>query len=90
MAEHTRGPDDIPDRRAIRFGLRRKQAIVDCFVTWDALDRLEDSAAINRNERLDRFEIHRPIIEAAAFAKLGDSDQPITISAEDVMRKTQT
>jgi hypothetical protein len=71
MAEHTRGPDDVPDRRAIRFGLRGKQDIVDCYVTWEALNRLEDSSAANRDERLARFEIHRPVIEAAAVAKLG-------------------
>jgi hypothetical protein len=88
MAEHTRGPDDIPDRRAIRFGLRGKHDIVDCYVAWEALDRLEDSPAANRNERLDRFEMHRPVIEAAALAKLGDSDRTITLDVDDVLGET--
>lgn len=90
MTEQTRGPDDMPDRHAVRFGLRGKEDIVDCYVTWDALDRLEEGPAVSRNDRLNRFEMHRPIIEAAALAKLSDSDKPITLDADDVMRESST
>ncbi len=53
MAEHSRGPDDIPDRRAIRFGLRGEREIVDCFVGWDVLDRLEGGLS-RQSGRADR------------------------------------
>lgn len=84
MAEHSRGPDDIPDRQAIRFGLRGEREIVDCFVSWEALDRLEVGPAANRAERLERFEKHRPVIEAAVLAKCGKGDQSVTIEPGDL------
>ena len=90
MAEHTRGPDDMPDRHAVRFGLRGKQDIIDCYVTWEALDQLEEGRAVSRNDRLNRFELHRPVIEAAALAKLGESDETITLDADDVLDQTGT
>lgn len=84
MAEHSRGPDDIPDRRAIRFGLRGEREIVDCFVGWDVLDRLEGGPAANRAERIERFEKRRPIIEAAALAKCAKDDSTVTIESGDL------
>lgn len=82
------GPDDMLSRHAVRFGLRGPQRIVDCFVDWDALDRLEGGEpAVNRPDRLARFERHRPTIEAAALAKCRcakEQREPIIITAEDV------
>lgn len=84
MAEHSRGPDDMPDRRAIRFGLRGRTDIVDCYVGWDVLDRLEGGPAANRAERIERFEKHRPVIEAAALAKCDRSGGAVTVRSEDL------
>ena len=70
MTQHEgRGPDDLEDRRAIRFGMRGDQDIIDCLVSWEALECLEGKPAANRAERLEWFERHRPQIEAAAIAK---------------------
>ncbi|MCK0197761.1 DUF1488 domain-containing protein [Ancylobacter sp. 6x-1] len=90
MQEHFagRGPDDVLQRRAVRFGVRGPLDIIDCFVSWEALERLEGSGpAVNTPDRLARFERHRPAIEAAAMAKCKvEEEQPdaITLEADDV------
>ncbi|MBS7537439.1 DUF1488 family protein [Ancylobacter lacus] len=90
MSDHHagRGPDDMLQRRAVRFGVRGPQDIIDCFVSWDALDQLEGGGpAVNTSDRLARFERHRPAIEAAAMAKCRVTDaQPeaILLEASDV------
>lgn len=84
MAEHTRGPDDIPDRRSIRIGLRGQKEIIDCFVSWETLDRQEGGPAANRAERIERFEKHRPVIEAAALAKCNKAGGVVVIERKDL------
>lgn len=83
MADQTRGPDDLPERQAIRFGLRGPTDIVDCFVSWEALDKLEGGPAANRAERIARFERHRQAIEAAALAKCGPDGGDVFVDRID-------
>ena len=85
-----RGPDDVMQRQAVRFGLRGPKDIVDCFVSWRALDSLEGGEpAVNRADRLARFERHRPTIEAAALKKCSGGagrDGSVVLGPEDVSR----
>lgn len=85
-------PEDLPERRSVRFRFRGDHDLVDCLVSWDALDRLENHPAATRAERLARFEQHRARIEAVALSKLdaakelGEGEQgEIVVGAEDVM-----
>jgi len=81
-------PDDLPERRAVRFHFRGDHDLVDCLVSWDALDRLENRPAADRAERLARFEQHRSRIEAAALRKLDAAaagQGPVALDAEDVV-----
>ncbi|MCK0208397.1 DUF1488 domain-containing protein [Starkeya koreensis] len=83
-------PDDLPERRSVRFHFRGDKDLVDCLVSWDALDRLENHPAATRAERLARFEQHRARIEAAALRKLdaGSGQGELTLATEDVMSET--
>jgi len=79
-------PDDLADSRDVRFRMRGEDALVDCFVSWDALDALEGSPAASRADRLQRFETHRLLIEAAVVRKYeGGEEGPIRIGASDVL-----
>jgi hypothetical protein len=73
MAEHSRGPDDRPDRRAFRFGLRGKQEIIDCYVTWEALDRLEGGPADTRAEPASSGTVRRSRPQRLPSAKAGSA-----------------
>lgn len=81
-------PEDLTDRQAIRFFFRGDDDIVECLVSWDALERLENSPPDNRADRLARFEQHRLLIEAAALRKMEKAsitERPLTLDAQDVM-----
>lgn len=79
-------PDDLLERRAVRFRFRGDHDLVDCLVSWDALDQLENRPAADRAKRLARFEQHRSRIEAAALRKLGTGQGPVALDAEDVIK----
>lgn len=87
-AHHSaKPPEDLADARAIRFFLRGDDDLIECQVSWEALDRLERDHGAGRADRLARFEQHRPRIEAAALRKLGTkgADRPVYLDAEEVM-----
>lgn len=65
-------PEDLEERKAVRFFFRGEEDLIECFVSWDALDALEGSPAASRADRLQRFERHRTRIESAAAAKFDD------------------
>ncbi|WP_018391111.1 DUF1488 family protein [Ancylobacter sp. FA202] len=81
-------PEDLNDRKAIRFFFRGDEDIVECLVGWDALERLENSPLDSRADRMARFEQHRLMIEAAALRKMekaSKSERPLTLDAQDVL-----
>jgi len=78
-------PDDLADRRSVRFHMRGDEDLVACFVSWDALSALENGPAATTAERLQRFETHRPRIEAAVMRKYNrGAKNEITLDASDV------
>lgn len=83
-------PDDLADSRKVRFRMRGEDALVDCYVGWDALDALEGAPAISRADRLQRFETHRVRIEAAIVRKHeAGAKGDITLDASDVLGSTE-
>ena len=81
-------PDDLEDRKAIRFHFRGDHDLIPCLVSWEALDKLEDGKPAHRAERMARFERHRSKIEAAALRKLehhSPADGAVTLEAADVL-----
>ncbi|WP_428030223.1 DUF1488 family protein [Ancylobacter sp.] len=81
-------PEDLADRKAIRFFFRGDKDIVECLVSYEALERLENAELVSRSDRLARFEQHRPRIEAAALHKIesgGTTEGPISLDAQDVV-----
>ncbi|MDQ0346014.1 DUF1488 family protein [Ancylobacter vacuolatus] len=81
-------PEDLNDRKAIRFFFRGDKDIVECLVSWGALERLENSPLDSRADRMARFEQHRLLIEAAALRKMekaGAGERPLTLDAQDVL-----
>jgi hypothetical protein len=45
---------------------------------------LEGGPAANRAERIERFEKHRPVIEAAALAKCRTAGDSVVVESEDL------
>lgn len=86
---HSAKPaEDLEDISSIRFFLRGDKDLVECLISWQVLDRLENGKAAARPERLARFEIHRSAIENAARKKLAtghDPDTPLVVEAGDVL-----
>ncbi|MBS9476266.1 DUF1488 domain-containing protein [Ancylobacter sp. VKM B-3255] len=85
-------PDDLPESRAIRFHFRGDHDLIECWVSWEALERLEGGPADSSSDRLARFEQHRPRIEAAALRKIGragGAGAPLRIDAEDILNAPQ-
>lgn len=81
-------PEDLADSKAIRFFFRGDTDIVECLVSWGALERLENSPLDSRADRMARFEQHRLVIEAAALRKMekaGADAGPLTLDAQDVL-----
>jgi len=78
-------PDDLADRRSVRFHMRGPDDLVECFISWDALAVLEGEPGASTATRLAHFEMHRPRIEAAVLAKYdGDDSHSITLDAADI------
>lgn len=83
-------PDDMPEARAIRFHLRGDHDLIECEVSWAALEALEGSPADSAADRLARFAQHRMGIEAAALRKMNDGSDssraaPLRIDVDDVL-----
>ncbi|MCS0502469.1 DUF1488 domain-containing protein [Ancylobacter mangrovi] len=91
VLHHSAMPaDDLPDSREIRFRLRGDKDLITCLVGWDVLDRLGDSEAASRADRLARFEEHRTGIEAAAMRKVDASGAPdgvLRLKAADIIQE---
>lgn len=81
-------PEDLAESKAIRFFFRGDKDIVECLVSWRALERLDDGELTSRADRMARFEQHRPRIEAAALKKLENParpEGPVSLDAQDVI-----
>lgn len=89
---HSAKPaEDLTEDRSIRFHFRGDHDLIECRVSWDALDQLEGGPAASTSDRLARFEQHRPRIEAAALRKVNEASEaaaaaPLRLDAADVMR----
>ncbi|WP_371346295.1 DUF1488 family protein [Ancylobacter sp. IITR112] len=79
-------PEDLTDRKVVRFFFRGDDDIVECLVSWEALERLENAPLASRADRLARFEQHRARIEAAALRKMKQtSERPFALGAQEVL-----